>query len=111
MYILNLASTKPQDAKSTESKGKRSLETKWNRITKGINSLAAKTAEAKNDLTETEIDYVKDIRSQLFDLERTLDRFTSEVESSSTDLKEGDGDKWNNAISDYFTKSKQLKMK
>ena len=35
LYILNLASTKPQDAKSTESKGKRSLETKWNRITKG----------------------------------------------------------------------------
>ena len=42
LYILNLASSKPQDAKSTESKGKRSLDTKWNRITKGINSLAAK---------------------------------------------------------------------
>ena len=68
--------------------------------------LTAKTTEAKNDLTD-----LTDIRSQLFDLERTLDRFTSEVESSSTDLKEGDGDKWNNAISDYFTKSKQLKMK
>ena len=106
LYVLNLASTKPRDAKSTESKGKRSLETKWNRITKGINSLAAKTAEAKNDLTETEIDYLTDIRSQLFDHERTLDRFAFEVESSSTDLKDGDGDKWNDAISDYFDKIK-----
>ena len=72
----------------------------------GINSLAAKTAQAKNDLTETEIDYLTDIRSQLFGLERTLDRFTFEVESSSTDLKDGDGDKWNDAISDYFDKIK-----
>ena len=33
LYLLSVASTKPQEAKSTKSKGKKSLETKWNRIT------------------------------------------------------------------------------
>lgn len=75
LRILNLASTKPQDAKSAESKGKRALESKWNRITKGINSLAAKTSEAQNDPTETEMDDLTDIRSRLFDFKKTLDRF------------------------------------
>ena len=56
--------------------------------TKGINSLTAKTTEAKNDLTEREIDDLADTRSQLFDLEKTLDRFTFEVEASFTDLRE-----------------------
>ena len=40
----------------------------------------------QDDLTEREIDDLTDIRSQLFDLKKTLDRFTSEVESLSTEL-------------------------
>ena len=40
----------------------------------------------QDDFTEREIDNLTDIRSQLFDLKKTLDRFTSEVESLSTEL-------------------------
>ena len=105
LYVLNLAS-KPQDAKSTESKSKRSLEAKWNRITKGINNLTAKTTEAQDDLADKEINDLTDIRSQLFDLEKTLDHFTSEVEAFSANLEDSDGEKWNDAISDYFDKIK-----
>ena len=39
-------------------------------------------------------------------MEKTLDRFTSEVELRSTELNDADGDKWNDAISDYFDKIK-----
>ena len=60
----------------------------------------------QDDLTEREIDNLTDIRSQLFDLEKTLDHFTSEVESLSTELDDADGNKWNDAISDYFDKIK-----
>ena len=102
LYVLSLASNKPQDAKSTESKGKRSLNFKWNRITKAVNSLAAKTSEAQEDLAE--IYDLADMTTQLFDLEKSLDRFTSEIKSFYTELE--DSDKWNDAISDYFDKIK-----
>ena len=39
LYLLSVASTKPQETKSNESKGKKSLEAKWNRLTKNINKL------------------------------------------------------------------------
>ena len=70
LYILNLASIKSQDAKSTDSKGKRSLKSTWNRMTKGIKSLAAETTQAQNDLIEREIDDLMDIRSQLSNLKK-----------------------------------------
>ena len=67
LYVLSLASNKPQDAKSTERKGKRSLDFKWNRITKAVNSLAVKTSQVQDDLAE--IADLADMKTQFFDLE------------------------------------------
>ena len=72
--------------KSTESKGKQSLDFKWNRITKAVNSLAAKTSAVQDNLAE--IDDLADMKTHLFDLEKSLDCFTSEIESFYTELED-----------------------
>ena len=103
LYILSLASNKPQDAKSTESKGKRSLDFKWNRITKAVNSLAAKTSEVQDDLAE--IDDLADMKTQLFDLEKSLDQSNHFTQSWKTQI---------NGMTQYLitlTRSKQPKIK
>ena len=48
LCLLSVASTKPQETKCTESKGKKSLEAKWNRLTKNINNATTKIMEAQN---------------------------------------------------------------
>ena len=106
LYLLNVASTKPQDVKSTESKAKKSIEAKWSRITTNVNNVATKICEAQSKLDEMEIEDLTDLRSQLAEFEKALDRFTSEIDSFSPDLEDADGNKWNDAISDYFDKMK-----
>lgn len=106
MYLLSVALTKPQATKSNESKGKKSLEAKWNRLTKNINDATAKIIEAQTKLDEMEIKYLTDTTSQLSELEKSLDQFTTVIDSLATDLEDADGDKWNNNISCYFDKIK-----
>ena len=71
-YLLSVALTKPQEAKSNESKAKRSLEAKWNRITKNINNATTTIMEAQNELDETQIEDLTETRSQLSELEGLL---------------------------------------
>lgn len=65
LYLLSVASTKPQVTKSNESKGKKSLEAKWNQLPKNINDATAKIIEAQTKLDEMEIEYLTDTRGQL----------------------------------------------
>ena len=104
LYLLSVASTKPPEAKSTDSKVKKSLEAKWNRITTNVNNVATKISEAQSKLDEKEIEDLTDIRSQLSEFEKALDHFTTEIDSFSADLDDPDGDNWNDAISNYFDK-------
>ena len=106
LYLLSVASTKPQETKSNESKGKNSLEEKWNRLTKNINDATTKIIEAQTKLDEMEMEDLTDTRSQLSELEKSLDQFTTDIDSLSPDLEDADGDKWNDAISYHFGKIK-----
>ena len=106
LYLLSVASTKPQATKSNKSKGKKSLEAKWNRLTKNINDATAKTIEAQTKPDEMEIEYLTDTRSQLSEFEKSLDQLTTVIDSLSLDLEDADGDKWNDNISYYFDKIK-----
>ena len=80
-YLLSVALTKPQEAKSNESKAKRSLEAKWNRITKNINNATTTIMEAQSKLDEMQIEDLTETRSQLSELEKTLDQFTTDKDS------------------------------
>ncbi|XP_078357312.1 uncharacterized protein LOC144642205 [Oculina patagonica] len=105
LYLLNVASKPQAKTKATENKTKvNSLEAKWTRITKNVDSVASKVSEAQSKLDEMEIDELTDIRSQLSDFEKTFDRFTAEIDSVSPDLDDKDGESWNDAISNYFDK-------
>ena len=106
LYLLSVASTKPQAIKSNESKGKKSLEAKWNRLTKNINDATAKIIKAQTKLDEMELEYLTDMRSQLCEFEKSIDKFTTVIDSLSLDLEDADGDKWNGNISYYFNKIK-----
>ena len=106
LYLLSVASTKPQETKSNESKGQKSLEAKWNRLTKNINDATTKIIEAQTKLEEMEIEDLTDTRSHLSELEKSLDQFTTDIDSLSPDLEDADGDKWNDAISYHFDKIK-----
>ena len=85
LYLLSVASTKPQAIKSNESKGKRSLEAKWNRLTKNINDATAKIIEAQTKLDEMELEYLTDTRSQLAEFEKSIDQCTTVIDSLSLD--------------------------
>ena len=63
---------KPQETKSDESKGKKSLEAKWNPLTKNINDATTKIIEDGTKLDEMEIEDPTDSRSQLSELEKNL---------------------------------------
>jgi len=41
-------------------------------------------------------------RSQLSEFEKSLDQFTTDIDSLSPDLEDADNHKWNKAISYYF---------
>ena len=109
LYLLSVASTKPQETKSNESKAKKLLEAKWDRLTKNINNATTKIIEAQTKLNEMQIEDLTDMRSQLSEFKKSLDQFTTDIDSLSLDLEDADGNKWNNAISYYFDKIKQLK--
>ena len=64
--------------------------------------------EAQTKLDEMEIKDLTNTRSQLSELEKSLDQFTTETDSLSADLEDAD-DKWNNAIRTTSTRSKQSK--
>jgi len=53
-----------------------------------------------------EIEDLTDTRSQLSEFEKSLDQFTTDIDSLSLDLEDADGNKWNDAISYYFDKIK-----
>ena len=53
-----------------------------------------------------EMEDLTDTRSQLSELEKSLDQFTTDIDSLSKDLKDADSDKWNDAISCHFGKIK-----
>ena len=105
LYVLNVASKPQGKSKATENKTKvNSLEAKWTRITKNVDSVASKVSEAQTKLNEMEIEELTDIRSQLSEFEKTFDRFTAEIDSVSPNLDVEDGENWNDAISNYFDK-------
>ena len=106
LYLLSVALTKPQETKSNESKGKKSLKVKWNQITRNINNATTKVVEAHIKLDEMEIEDLTDTRGQLSEFKKSLDQFTTDIDSLSPDLEDADSDKWNNAISYYFDKIK-----
>ena len=85
LYLLSVASTKPQATKSNKSKGKKSLEAKWNRLTKNINDATAKIIEAQTKLDEMELEYLTDTRSQLAEFEKSIDQCTTVIDSLSLD--------------------------
>ena len=105
LYLLSTSNLKPQDTKSTEGKTKKLLEAKWDRITSNVNNLTAKISEAQGNLHETEIEDLTDIRNQLSECEKSLDRFTTKVDSILPD-EDPDGDNWNDTISTLFDKIK-----
>ena len=105
LYVLNVASKPQAKIKAIENETKvNSLEAKWTRITKNVESVASKVSEAQSKLDEMEIEERTDIRSQLSEFEKTFDRFTAEIDSVSPDLYDEDGGNWNDAISNYFDK-------
>lgn len=105
LYVLNVASKPQAKIKANENKTKvNSLEAKWTRITKNVDSVASKVSEAQSKLDEMRIEELTDIRSQLSEFENTFDRFTTEIDSVSSDLDDEDGENWNDAISNYFDK-------
>ena len=106
LFFLTTSKSKPQEAKSTDSKGKKSLEAKWNLINANVNNLTEKINVAQENLDESEIEDLTDIRNELSECEKDLDRFTTEVNSISADFEDPDGDKWNDAISSFFDKVK-----
>ena len=106
LCLLSVDSTKPQETKCTESKGKKLLEAKWNRLTKNINNATTKIMEAQTKLDKMEIEDLTDLRSELSEFEKSLDQFTTDIDSLSPDLEDADGDKWNYSISYCFDKIK-----
>ena len=68
--------------------------------------MATKISEAQSNLNEMDIEDLTDIRSQLSEFEKTLDHFTTEIDSFSPVLDDADGDNWNDAISGYCNKIK-----
>lgn len=105
LYVLNVASKPQAKIKATENKTKvNSLEAKWTRITKNVDSVASKVSVAQSKVDEMEIEELTDIRSQLSQFEKTFDRFTAEIDSVSSDLDDKDRENWNDAISNYFDK-------
>ena len=81
LFNLSTSKSKPQGGKSTDSKGKKSLEVKWNRITANDNNWTEKIAQ--ENLDESEIEDLTDIRNEFSECERSVDRYTTEVNSSS----------------------------
>ena len=75
-------------------------------MTKNINDATAKIIEAQTKLDEMQIEYLTDTTSQLSEFEKSLDQFTTVIDSLSPDLEDADSDKWNNNISYYFNKIK-----
>ena len=83
LFFLSTSKSKPQGAKSTDSKGKKSLEVKSNRLTGNVNNLTEKINIAQENLDESEIEDHTDIRNELSECEKGLDRFTTEVKSQN----------------------------
>ena len=52
-----------------------------------------------------------DIRNQISECEKSLDSFTSEIDSSIPDLDGVDGGNWNDLLSSYFDKIKSNQEK
>ena len=102
LFFLSTSKSKFQGAKSRDSKGKKSFEVKWNRITANVNSLTEKINIARENLDESEIEDLTDIRNELSECEKGLDRFTTEVNSIPADFEDPDGDQWNDVISSLF---------
>ena len=70
------------------------------------NNLTDKINIAQENLDESEIEDLTDIRNELSECEKGLDRFTTEVNSISANFEDPDGEKWNDAISSLFDKIK-----
>ena len=68
-------------------------------MTKNINDATAKIIEAQTKLDEMEIEYLTDTRNQLSEFEKSLNQFTTVIDSLSPDLEDANGDKWNDKIS------------
>ena len=93
LFFLSTSKSKFQGAKSTDSKGKKLFEVKWNRITHNVKNLTEKINIARKNLDESEIEDLTDIRNELSECEKGLDRFTTEVNSIRADFEDPDGDK------------------
>ena len=106
LFFLSTSKSNPQGAKSTDSKGKKSLEVKWNRITGNVINLTEKINIAQENLDESEIEDLTDIRNELSECEKGLDRFTTEVNSISADFEDPDDEKWKTHFQVFLTRSR-----
>ena len=66
--------------------------------------------EATNKPEECNIEDLIDVRNQISECEKSLDCFTSEIDSSISDLDEN-GKTWNDLLSSYFDKIKSNQEK
>ena len=107
---MNTQSAKvSHETKSSESKDKKVLERKWNRIVTNVSKAIANIDKGTNKPDESDIESLIDIRNQISDCEKSLDCFTSEIDSFVSDLD--DGKDWNDLLSDYFDKIKSNQEK
>ena len=110
IFFMNTQSTKvSHETKSSDSKDKKAIERKWNRIVTNIDKTIIEEATDKPD--QSDIEDLIDIRNQISECEKSLDSFTSEIDSSIPDLDGVDGGNWNDLLSSYFDKIKSNQEK
>ena len=71
-----------------------------------IDKTISNIEEATDKPNESDIEDLIDIRNQISECEKSLDTFTSEIDSSIPDLDGIDGGNWNDLLSSYFDKIK-----
>jgi hypothetical protein len=112
VFFMNTQSTKvSHERKSSDSKDKKAIERKWNRVVTNIDKTIANIEEATDKPNESDIEDLIDIRNQISECEKSLDTFTSEIDSSIPDLDGIDGGNWNDLLSSYFDKIKSNQEK
>lgn len=99
------------ETKSSKGKDTKAIERKWSRIKININKTITNIEEANDKPEENDIEDLIDMRNQLSEWEKSLDCFTSEIESFTPDLDVEECENWNDLLSSYFDKIKSSQEK